>query len=748
MGVVLEAVDRRNGATCAVKLILPEAAANDPGLVDRMRLEAEVASTSHSPHIVRVFGSGRTQDGAPYYAMERLVGKTLRDLARAERPMHVGRALRFCIQLGDGLSDAHARGVVHRDIKPTNALVCDGSQILKILDFGIAKVVQSTADGPAPLAVPTVAGVAPGSLRWAAPEVLANEGIDASSDIYSSGLVLWSLIAGTEPWKDATTREALLLCQLNDPLPALATLLQRPELAELDRAIAAATTKYPATRTKDGDAFAADLRRVLRGLEGVDFPKVGAPVGTATFQTMGPATEKEQPSAVTAKPVPQRVTMPSLKRGDRFEGRYEIGDVLGQGGMGIVYSARQTFLGRDVAIKMIPLEASRVHAGLVDEFASEMQVLAKLKDRNIVEIYDGGVTSENMAFIVMELLQGASLRKGLLARQPLSNAKCCVYLQQVAKALSVIHAIPMIHRDIKPENIMVSPNGEVKIVDFGLARVRTKSKYVTRNPRPVGTIHYMPREQMLNAECDESVDVFAFGLMLFECFTGVHPRATQSGEFENQREAIAALVEGRALPSLLERRPDLPRFIGDIYMRCVDVVPERRPKAPELVAALIDLATWMQANENAPRAAHYTAPPSTLGSTGTAKPMSLERTAPSSQQGPGGTPRAPTVPMSQFQSATMGSAEYQTAVAKFKGEQITGEASPMTVREQSGTATSGVGSRPIARTQPQVAAPRKGAVVWAIVVLLLGVGAIVFALVWTNGFGLFDKQSGHTHEGH
>src|SRR5690348_7132030 len=79
MGVVLEAVDRRNGATCAVKLILPEAAAQDPGLVDRMRLEAEVASTSHSPHIVRVFGSGRTQEGAPYYAMERLVGKTLRE---------------------------------------------------------------------------------------------------------------------------------------------------------------------------------------------------------------------------------------------------------------------------------------------------------------------------------------------------------------------------------------------------------------------------------------------------------------------------------------------------------------------------------------------------------------------------------------------------------------------------------------------------------------------------------------------
>ena len=215
----------------------------------------------------------------------------------------------------------------------------------------------------------------------------------------------------------------------------------------------------------------------------------------------------------------------------RFIGRYRIIDKLGEGGMGVVYRAQDSTLQREVAIKVLRPEAGQ-HPDRVRRFSQEARAASALNHPNIITIHDAGEFDDG-PFLVMELVAGESLR-AVLRRGPLAIAKVLEFGIQVATALSRAHESGITHRDLKPENIMVRPDGYIKILDFGLAKLRenaessasdatTVTASITSEGAIVGTAPYMSPEQATGREVDRRSDIFSLAVVLFECWQGRHP---------------------------------------------------------------------------------------------------------------------------------------------------------------------------------------------------------------------------------
>jgi serine/threonine protein kinase len=216
-----------------------------------------------------------------------------------------------------------------------------------------------------------------------------------------------------------------------------------------------------------------------------------------------------------------------LSAGSRL-GPYEILAPLGAGGMGEVYRARDTRLGRDVAVKVLP-ERLALDADAVARFERESKAVAALSHPNILAIHDVG-SSDGIAFAVTELLEGTTLRERLEGGAALPFRKCIEYGIQIAEGLAAAHERGIVHRDLKPENIFVTAEGRIKILDFGLAKAastpdgsETNSPTVAPETDPgtvLGTVGYMAPEQVRGRAADHRSDIFSFGAVLYEMATG------------------------------------------------------------------------------------------------------------------------------------------------------------------------------------------------------------------------------------
>ncbi len=236
----------------------------------------------------------------------------------------------------------------------------------------------------------------------------------------------------------------------------------------------------------------------------------------------------------------------TLAAGEKL-GPYEILAALGAGGMGQVYRARDTRLGREVAIKLVAERLTR-DPSAVDRFVREAHAASRLNHPNIVTIHEIGEAGVGR-FIVMELVQGRTLREIATAR--IAWESVVDIGRQIAKALAAAHAEGIVHRDVKPENVMVRDDGYVKVLDFGLARllpteaagsgVDTASG--TEAGTVLGTIRYMAPEQARGERVDGAADVFALGLVLYELATGRHPFGA-----ERPFGVIDAIARDPALP--------------------------------------------------------------------------------------------------------------------------------------------------------------------------------------------------------
>jgi serine/threonine protein kinase len=269
---------------------------------------------------------------------------------------------------------------------------------------------------------------------------------------------------------------------------------------------------------------------------------------------------------------------------------YEILEKLGEGGMGVVYKAHDKKLKRDVAIKFLPQNFAR-NADERERFQIEAQAAAALNHPNIATIHaiEGFEDSkgENDVFIVMEFIDGQEL-KNRIDESSISHNEALEIAKSIASGLQSAHEKGIIHRDIKSSNIMVTGDGKVKIMDFGLAKV-TGSAMITKENSTLGTLAYMSPEQAQGKKADHRSDLWSFGVVLYELLTGELP-------FKAEHEAAwnYVIINDQPLPpTSLDRK--IPISLDSIVMKLLEKDPENRyQNASEF---LIDLKE-MQQKEN------------------------------------------------------------------------------------------------------------------------------------------------------
>lgn len=201
-------------------------------------------------------------------------------------------------------------------------------------------------------------------------------------------------------------------------------------------------------------------------------------------------------------------------------GRYELLEKIGEGGMAVVYKAKDRLLNRFVAVKILRPECTK-DAQFVDSFRAESQAAAGLQHPNIISVYDVG-REGNIHFIVMELVDGESLSDIIQKRAPMDYREVIRITKQIASALSVAHKHDIIHRDIKPHNIMMTSDGTAKLGDFGIAKAISDST-MEETSKIIGSVHYISPEQARGAYVDERSDLYSLGIVMYEMLTGRVP---------------------------------------------------------------------------------------------------------------------------------------------------------------------------------------------------------------------------------
>ena len=263
-----------------------------------------------------------------------------------------------------------------------------------------------------------------------------------------------------------------------------------------------------------------------------------------------------------------------VKIGMLIADRYEVLEKIGTGGMSVVYRAKDHKLNRFVAIKVLKQEFSD-NASFVSKFRVEAQAAAGLMHPNIVNVYDVG-EEKGINYIVMELVDGITLKKYIEKKSRLSVKEAISIAIQVSMGLQAAHHARIIHRDIKPQNIIISKDGKVKITDFGIAKAAT-SNTITSNV--MGSVHYTSPEQARGGYSDERSDIYSLGITIFEMLTG---RVPFNGE---TTVAIAIKHIQSPMPSPREFVPEIPVSVEQIVLKCCEKSPDRRYQNMESLIA-------------------------------------------------------------------------------------------------------------------------------------------------------------------
>ena len=260
--------------------------------------------------------------------------------------------------------------------------------------------------------------------------------------------------------------------------------------------------------------------------------------------------------------------------GQLLDDRYELLEVIGTGGMAVVYKARCHRLNRLVAIKILKDEFSGDEE-FRRRFRAEGEAVAMLSHPNIVQVYDVS-SSDSANYIVMELIDGISLKQYMEVKGVLNWKETLHFAMQIAKGLEHAHSRGIVHRDIKPHNVMVLKNGSVKVMDFGIARVMNKSNTLTKEA--LGSVHYISPEQAKGSYTDNRSDIYSLGVVMYEMMTGRPPYDGESPV----AVAIQHINGGAPLPSALN--PNIPKGLEQIIMKSMALdVNDRYASATEML---------------------------------------------------------------------------------------------------------------------------------------------------------------------
>ena len=272
--------------------------------------------------------------------------------------------------------------------------------------------------------------------------------------------------------------------------------------------------------------------------------------------------------------------------GELIDNRYLLKRQIASGGMATIYAGIDTRLDRPVAVKVMHAHLANDEA-FVSRFIKEAKATAALSHPNIVSIQDQGWNEGGppAVFLVMELVEGSTLRDFLNENGPLSVEQTIQFITPVLSALAAAHLIGIIHRDVKPENILISKDGRIKVADFGLARNMTMAQTMTAESSVVlGSVSYLSPEQVQRGIADARSDVYAIGIVLFEMLLGKKP---YDGETPIQ---IAYRHVNDRIPNVKEFKSDVPEMIADLIFQATAPNPDQRPKdAEQLLSRVRDI---------------------------------------------------------------------------------------------------------------------------------------------------------------
>ncbi|WP_129659267.1 protein kinase domain-containing protein [Rothia uropygialis] len=264
-------------------------------------------------------------------------------------------------------------------------------------------------------------------------------------------------------------------------------------------------------------------------------------------------------------------TAPGPLTGRKLEGRYLLGDLIARGGMGVVYRGRDTRLARPVAVKVLK-ESLGSAPETKERFVHEAQAAAAIADPHVVSVWDQGVDESGpdpVVYLVMELVDGATLRDLIKRRSPMTVREALRVVIPLTQGLAAAHGTGLVHRDVKPENVLTSPEGSVKVTDFGLTRhVQAESATLSL----VGSANYIAPELVRRQPAGKPADNYSVGIILYEMLTGVPPFRGDSPY------AVSMAHVDDDMPDLRRRFPEVDAEIVEIISWCCAKEPENRPQ--------------------------------------------------------------------------------------------------------------------------------------------------------------------------
>jgi serine/threonine protein kinase len=531
VATVYLAKDLAQNRLVALKIVHPEQAAEGQFL-QRFQREAKLLQMLSSPQAVQIFDYGEDEE-LQFIVLEHVQGRTLASILEEEGPLGVNHALDIAKQVALCLVDAHAKSIVHRDLRPANIMVT-ASGAVKLMDFGIA--------WGADLSRLTATGVL-GSPHYLSPEQASGgEGVDGRSDIYSLGVTLFEMLTGERPY-DADRAADIVLAHLQEPIPSLHQLDESVPL-EVDELVQKCLAKKPEDRYQSAAELLESIDETLRAMVAeAQGPSLGMEVALVG-QALGP---------------------------------YRIIEQIGRGGMATVYKAYEPALDRYVAIKVLPQYFAH-DPDFTARFEREAKAVARLNHPNILPIYSFG-QGAGLNYIAMRYVEVGTLKEML--GQPLDLETAADVLGQIGRALDYAHRRGIVHRDVKPTNVLMAEGKWALLTDFGLARMVESSVQLTKTGVGVGTPAYMSPEQGQGIKVDARTDIYSLGVMLYEMLTGKVP-------YEAETPMAVVLKHITApLPLPREVNPELPEAVERVILKAMAKAPEDRYQtAGEMVEAL------------------------------------------------------------------------------------------------------------------------------------------------------------------
>ncbi len=571
-GVVYLATRQRDGTRVALKRLHPELATNERA-VQQMVSERQMLERFDHPGIIRVYGGG-VWDGVPYFAMELMPGESLADRLASGELLSIPTIISLWCQIADALAYAHRMGILHRDVKPANVLLTAQGEA-KVVDFGIARTGGGATDQS-------------GTMLYMAPEQLRGQSLTPAADIYALGILAFEMLTGALPDGHLDLQIMIRRRQQRDisfddvrrPLTQAVRVGSRMQevgasLTDFARILHRCLRKNPRDRFRSAEALSKNLRQImkLRGWPAPVAPPLPAPhthawasdetvTDDATTAPVAPSTDGDETavaSLISGPPPTPEVAIPD---------DYEVIRPLGRGSMGEVFLARDRDTGRQVALKMIAPEMA-ANKRFRDRFQREAEVLGRLQHPSIVHIY--GVQFEGPTpHIAMEYVEGRDLEEVLKERGRLTYQESVHIITQAASALEHVHSHGVIHRDLKPSNLMLTTTGEVKILDFGVAK-DTEGADLTKMGAVIGTPHYMSPEQAAGKPAQPLSDMYALGLIWYQLLVGKVPFRGSIPEVLHQHVAIQ--------PPRVRESVDVPERADRVIARMLRKEADERPQS-------------------------------------------------------------------------------------------------------------------------------------------------------------------------